>query len=163
MTCRQPRSARNKPQAPNQVLGDLVVSVATRHLQVSFNRTQPSPPELQIIDSYYHHAFINVFTDHSTDRGDDDDTDEDNQQEEDTDLTVTDVVLPTLANYATLGVDWTDAYLEKVLAGRKIGSNNRPSVAILLEAQALQDTFQRSLKMLSLAGQISYPTLKASL
>ncbi|EGF97948.1 uncharacterized protein MELLADRAFT_84134 [Melampsora larici-populina 98AG31] len=109
--------------------------------------------------------------DHSTDREDEDtsedsnegdDTDEDDQQDKE-DLTVANVVLPTLANYATLGVDCTDAYLEKVLASRKIGSNNRPSAEILLEAQALQDNFQRSLKMLSLAGQISYPTLKAAL
>ncbi|EGF98281.1 uncharacterized protein MELLADRAFT_113671 [Melampsora larici-populina 98AG31] len=58
-------------------------------------------------------------------------------------------------------VDWTDAYLDKVLRSREIGSHNRPSRKIVSEAQALHDTFQRGLKMLSLAGQISFPTLKA--
>ncbi|EGG02864.1 uncharacterized protein MELLADRAFT_109799 [Melampsora larici-populina 98AG31] len=72
-------------------------------------------------------------------------------------------VLPTLANYATVGLDWTDAYQAKVLAGCKIHSTNRPSVKIISEAQALHDTFQQALKMLSLAGKVSYPTLKTAL
>lgn len=74
-----------------------------------------------------------------------------------------DVVLPTLANYATVGEDWTDAYVDKILASRKTQSSNRPSHDVLSEAQALQSIFQRGLKMLSLAGNVSYPTLKAAL
>ncbi|EGG00023.1 uncharacterized protein MELLADRAFT_68070 [Melampsora larici-populina 98AG31] len=74
-----------------------------------------------------------------------------------------DAVLPTLNNYTTVGEDWTDAYLEKLLATQKIWSNNRPSQEIVSEALALQSIFHRSLKMLSLVGHISYPTLKAAL
>ncbi|EGF98628.1 uncharacterized protein MELLADRAFT_69188 [Melampsora larici-populina 98AG31] len=93
----------------------------------------------------------------------DEDNDKHPDKDEDSNINLKNAVLPTLANYATVGVEWTDTYLDKVLARRKIGSNNRPSQDILLEAQALQDTFERSLKMLSLAGHVSYPTLRAAL
>ncbi|EGF98619.1 uncharacterized protein MELLADRAFT_113400 [Melampsora larici-populina 98AG31] len=93
----------------------------------------------------------------------DEDNDKHPDKDEDSNINLKNAVLPTLANYATVGVEWTDTYLDKVLARRKIGSNNRPSQDILLEAQALQDTFEQSLKMLSLAGHVSYPTLRAAL
>ncbi|KAH9807276.1 hypothetical protein DFH28DRAFT_1039601 [Melampsora americana] len=98
--------------------------------------------------------------DSEDDANEDDDSDE---EEDNTNKDLNNIVVPTLDNYATVGVDWTDAYLDKLLARRKIGSNNRPSQDILLEAQALQDTFHRSLKMLSLAGHVSYPTMRAAL
>ncbi|KAH9807379.1 hypothetical protein DFH28DRAFT_915631, partial [Melampsora americana] len=72
-------------------------------------------------------------------------------------------VLPTLDNYSNVGNDWTDTYVDKLSARRKIGSKNRPSPEILAEAQALQDTFQCGLKMLCLAGHVSYPTMGAAL
>ncbi|EGF97075.1 uncharacterized protein MELLADRAFT_88305 [Melampsora larici-populina 98AG31] len=74
-----------------------------------------------------------------------------------------DAIIPTLNNYNTVGEDWTDAYIDKLLATRKTRSNNRPSQEIVSEALALQSIFHRSLKILSLAGHVSYPTLKAAL
>ncbi|EGF98169.1 uncharacterized protein MELLADRAFT_69515 [Melampsora larici-populina 98AG31] len=33
-------------------------------------------------------------------------------------------MLPTLANYANVDIEWTDTYADKLLARRKTGSNN---------------------------------------
>lgn len=76
--------------------------------------------------------------------------------------TIDDAILPTSENYETISESWTDAYIKKLLNGRK-DLGNRPPPDVLLEAQAAQNRYGRTKELLSLAGGTSLRTLENAL
>lgn len=76
---------------------------------------------------------------------------------------ISQAVLPTIHNYTTFCTNWTDAYIDKLIAHRKQFSNNRPPPEVLFEAQALQHQYNRNKKLLTLVGDVSLNTLEEHL
>ncbi|KAG0139281.1 hypothetical protein CROQUDRAFT_54955, partial [Cronartium quercuum f. sp. fusiforme G11] len=68
--------------------------------------------------------------------------------------------LPIINNYTTFCSDWTDAYLDKLIAHCKKVSNNHPPPEVLFEAQALQNQHNCNKKLLSLFGNVNLSTLE---
>lgn len=67
---------------------------------------------------------------------------------------------PTINNYKDLAADWTSIELEHYLQCAKATGNSRIPPTILDEARALEEELTTRLKVLSLAGGITYDTLR---
>ena len=75
-------------------------------------------------------------------------------------LTQNPPIKPTLENYRELAESWTDTEISHYLLCTKAKANNRIPQAILDEARALENELTTRLQVLSIAGGISYDTLK---
>jgi hypothetical protein len=69
-------------------------------------------------------------------------------------------IKPTLDNYKDLAETWSDPELQHYLLCTKAEGNNRIPPAILNEARALEDELTTRLQVLSIAGGVSYDTLR---
>lgn len=67
---------------------------------------------------------------------------------------------PTINNYKELAEDWSDVELQHYLQCAKATSHSRIPPTILTEARALENELTTRLKVLSLAGGVTYETLR---
>lgn len=66
-------------------------------------------------------------------------------------------------NYRLISTNWTDRYIDKLLAHRKELVHTRPPSDVLAEAEVQQAQYRRTKKLLSLIGHCSYSALDAAL
>lgn len=74
-----------------------------------------------------------------------------------------DLKLLRVENYNEVSENWTDRYIDQLLAYRKDVVNNTPPPKVLAEAEAVQALGRRQRKLLCLVGHISVRTLETAL
>lgn len=84
----------------------------------------------------------------------------DNQQ---LDKLTTDAGRLSKENYHLISTNWTDRYIDQLLAHRKEIVHSRPPSDVLAEAEVHQARYRRTKKLLSLLGHCSYTALESAL
>lgn len=75
----------------------------------------------------------------------------------------TDSALITIDNYRVMSVNWTDRYIDQLLAHRKDIVNTRPPGDVYADAEIHQAHYRRNKKLLSLVGHCSPMSMDAAL